>query len=185
MTGLVSRRDKTVERIATSVLRLEVSKGHLKWKVTDLQARAKISRSLIYRYFGNTKEGILRRALKVFTDKFYVLGEAETGAPFAERIRHSKRFLIENPEAILFYQKWRSKDSWISIELKRSEQEFQNKLRQSYPHLSEQQVYMVHSFVHGLVTAPFLNGEQVLWAVRELEVMMSRAPLDVSGGTQL
>jgi len=165
----VTKKGKTVESISISVLQLEVSKGHLKWKVTDLEAKARISRSLVYRYLGSTKEEILRSALQIFTASFFGFSEEGLNVPFAERVRKTRAFLIENPEAIIIYQKCRSKDTWDSQELIAAEAKFQRKLKNLYPKLTDFHVLMIHGFLHGLVTGPFLSGEQAFSCAEKLE----------------
>lgn len=171
----VTKKGKTVESISICVLQLEVSKGHLKWKVTDLEAKARISRSLIYRYLGSTKEEILRNAVQIFTASFYGFSHEGLAVPFPERVRKTRAFLIEHPEAIIFYQKWRSKDTWVSQELLSAEMKFQKKLKKLFPKLTELQVLMVHGFLHGLVTGPFLTGEQSFACAEELGRIIDRA----------
>lgn len=170
----MTKKGKTVEAISICVLQLEIAKGHLKWKVTDLESRANVSRSLVYRYLGSTKEEILRNALRLFTESFYGFSEDGLSIPFPERVRRTRDFLIAHPEAIQFYQKWRALDTWVSRELMRAEEKFQRKLKKLYPALNELQVFMVHGFLHGLVTAPFLTGDQSLECAQELERLMTR-----------
>lgn len=163
----LSKKELTVLKVSTCVLKLESTKGHLKWKVTDLETKSKISRSLIYRYLGSSKEEILKNSLRVFTFEFYGFG-SQVSIPFSERIRLTREFLLKNHEVILFYQKWRTQDSWLQKEFIAIETVFQKNLKELLPHLSDEAIRGLHACLHGLVTAPFLNPEDAAFSARYL-----------------
>jgi AcrR family transcriptional regulator len=169
LSPAVTKRDRTIQQLAICIFQLEVGKGHLKWKVTELEAKAKVSRSLIYKYFGSTKPEILKKGIEVFTSHFYGFAPSPKQAPFAERVRASRSFLKDVPEGTIFYLKWREKDVWVSKELHRAEVRFQRKLAKLYPALDSEQVLTVHAFLHGLVTSPFLSAEQAARGAQQLE----------------
>src|SRR4051812_41652764 len=106
-------KSQTILSISLSVFSLEAKKGHLKWKVTDIEKNAKFSRSLIYRYMGKSKEEILKSALMVFTSNFYGFTEELKKLNFNERLRLAREMVLKFPEVSVFYQKWRHQKGWI------------------------------------------------------------------------
>jgi len=165
----LSKKENTVLKLSTDVLKLEVSKGHLRWKVTELEAKTKISRSLIYKYLGSTKPEMLKNALHNFTNEFYGFREDGVSLPFHQRIGHTRQYLIDNYEVILFYQKWRIRESWIQNEFRAVEKKFQSLLKETFPDLSAAEILAIHSFIHGLVSAPFLTTAQASDCALSLE----------------
>lgn len=162
-----SKKALTFQKLSACVLKLEISKGHLLWKVTDLEAKSKLSRSIIYRYLGNTKENILRNSLQIFIFDFYGLSTDALVFPFEERVKRTREYLIQNPEITVFYLKWRATNSWIEKELIAVETKFQQKLKKLFPSLSEEKIWILHAQLHGIVTAPFLSPAQAGQAARE------------------
>ncbi len=163
------KKEATVLKLSICVFKLESKKGHLKWKVTELEAVSKISRSLIYRYLGSTKEEILKSSLQIFAFEFYGFRQTETPLVFHKRIEHTRKFLIQNHEVILFYQKWRTQDSWIQKEFITIEKKFQQLLKEIFPVLKTDEVVAIHAMIHGLVTAPFLTPTQAAASALSLE----------------
>lgn len=165
----LSKKEATVLKLSICVLKLEMSKGHMRWKVTELEAKSKISRSLIYRYLGSTKEEILKSSLQIFTFQFYGFKKEETPLPFHKRIEYTRQFLIDNHEIVLFYQKWRTQDSWIQKEFIAIENRFQQLLKEIFPVLKTDEIFAIHALIHGLVTAPFLTPTQAAASALSLE----------------
>jgi hypothetical protein len=77
-----------------------------------------------------------------------------------DQIGTARREMLKHPEAILFYQKWRSKKTWLQPEFVKIENQFQNKLKNQNPKLDHKQALSLHALIHGVVTAPFLTPEQ-------------------------
>jgi AcrR family transcriptional regulator len=165
---MTSKQDK-IFSVASTIFSLESQKGHLQWKVTELERKSKVKRALIYRYFGNSKKEIFKQALKIFLEQFYGLNRTNTKAvPFPERIKLARRIIQKHPEAVSFYQKWRTTDSDLNNIFVETENKFQKKLKKIFPHLSEKEVLTAHICIHGLVTAPFLNPDQAASACEML-----------------
>ena len=66
-------KDENYLKILDAVVRLEVVKGHLRWKMSDLSRMSGVQRTLVYYYFGKSKEVILKEALKTIGDEFFGL----------------------------------------------------------------------------------------------------------------
>ena len=77
--------------------------------------------------------------------------------------------MILYPEIVVFYQKWRGKNSWLRSVFIEAEMNFQKKIKLRYPEMSDEKIVMTHAFFHGVITAPFMSSEQVLWATQEFQ----------------
>lgn len=153
-------KNETIQKLSDAIFELEASKGHLLWKVTDVVRKTKLSRSLVYRYLGSSKNEMLLSALRNFIADFYRFEPNKKEISFEEIIFEARLRVSQKPEAILFYQKWRAKDSWLKQEFVTIEKKFQKQLKKSFPALSEIEIIGIHAMIHGLVTAPFLTPEQ-------------------------
>lgn len=70
-------KDETYYKICNAVLRLQVEKGHLQWRVSDIAKYSGVTRSLIYYYFGKEKEVIYEEAVRFMLDFFLPSPEDE------------------------------------------------------------------------------------------------------------
>lgn len=161
-------KPQKLHHLAVCIFALESGKGHLKWKVTDLVRKSGISRTLVYRYLGNSKKEILTSALNIFCSDFYGFAD-ESRNNFPIEIARAREHLIKYPEAILFYQKWRSRESFLKVEFEQIERRFQKKLKSIFPHYSESEILLAHACIHGAVTSPFLSGDQAECIGRDLQ----------------
>ncbi len=162
-------KQSTLRQLSSSVFALESTKGHMGWKVTDLVRKSGFSRALVYRYLGSSKAEILSTAVDNFVNDFYALELTDVeGGLFSSHIRQARQRMMENPGAIIYYQKWRATSSkqqryFIDVEIK-----FQKKLKKIFPHLTTDQLRAHHAIIHGLVTAPFLDPDQAAEIYREV-----------------
>lgn len=137
-----------------------MKRGHLAWKVTELVKKTGFSRSLIYQYFGSNKEKMLKAALGIFIDRFYGFEKEPKAQPLAVMVGRAREYVMNYPETSLLYQKIRMEKSEFSEEFRNIETKFRKKLTKNFPELTEDQVLMVHVFIHGMVTAPFLTAKE-------------------------
>lgn len=161
-------KHETLLRLAHAVFALEVSKGHLAWKVTDLVRKSGCSRTLIYRYLGSSREEMLSSILDFFLTEFYGLSSKESEVVFSEQVRIGRAFIQENPEAALFYIRWRTKESKLSGTFAKVEKRFLTRLKKLFPDVSETDLIARHAVMHGLITAPFLSADQAAEIYRNL-----------------
>lgn len=153
-------KNETIQKLSEAIFELESSKGHLAWKVTDIVRKTKLSRSLIYRYLGSSKKDMLLSSLNNFVSDFYRFEPVGDNLTFPDMILEARLRVYNRPEAILFYQKWRARESWLQNEFILVEKKFQRQLKKDFPGLTAVQILSLHTVIHGLVTAPFLNPEQ-------------------------
>ncbi|RYZ65555.1 MAG: TetR/AcrR family transcriptional regulator, partial [Proteobacteria bacterium] len=139
----------------------EVSKGHLKWKVSELARAAKVSRPLIYYHFGKTKAAILKECLSIIAvDYFGLQPERKESLESSNRfdsLLRTRRIFLANPLLAVFYQRARSKNGELGDFFEDIEKRFQKKLSRQFPKCSAVEIRALHGLLHGLITAPFLD----------------------------
>jgi AcrR family transcriptional regulator len=151
------------EKILQTVLSLEVSKGHLKWKVSDLARLTKASRPLVYYHFGKTKQQILDTCIETIAIDYFGLGEdrkdtLKSGLAL-ESLMQTRAMFLKNPSLVVFYQKWRMQPGPVCKQLMEIEKKYQAKIKEAFPFLTSAQIVAVHGLFHGLISAPFMNDE--------------------------
>jgi len=171
------KKRKSMEKVLSTIISLEMSKGHLKWKVTDLARISSVSRPLIYFHFGNTKKKILESAMDIIAEEFYGLSPERTEmvkkGRLLDSLRMSHELFLKNPSFGTFYLKWRTTVSPLQKKYLEIEGRYHARLRLVYPHLSEGQITALHAFLHGIVTAPFLAESGRVAAVTWLDQILS------------
>ncbi len=105
-----SKKELVFFKICDSVLYHEVTKGHLKWSLSDISKQADVTRSLIYYYLGKEKEIILHESVLFMLELFFnVSGENKLGV--RNRMKKVLTQLKEIPHIHMYYISERTKDS--------------------------------------------------------------------------
>jgi len=156
------KKEQVRSKIFNAVIAAEVTKGHLKWKLSDIARSTGVSRPLVYYHFGKTKEQILSACLDVLAEQYYGLNfEREAmlrNGQILDSLIQTRQMLTKNPQLAIFYQKWRSgSDSPLKSQLIEIEKRYQQKLKTVFPLFSNDKIAAVHAIFHGLITAPFLD----------------------------
>lgn len=151
--------------LAKRLVTLEVTRGHLKWKVSELARSTKVSRPLLYYHFGKTKAEILNNCVDFVIEEYFGFTPERLEMVRQGRILESliltRRLHEDFPALTIFYQRARAQASPLQEKFLAVEQKYQAKLKSAYPHLSKSQVVAVHAFFHSLVSAPFLTEADV------------------------
>lgn len=165
-------KDKNYFSILNAVLRLEVVKGHLRWKIADVSRLSGVQRTLIYYYFGKSKESILENAMKAIGEEFFGFTSERLqlwkDGKVKESVMRSREMISKAPHLVEFFFHWRHQKGEISTMLKKLERNYPKKLREIFPHLSELDADAAYTIFWGMVLMPDLS-EQVV--VRILKVM--------------
>lgn len=165
----MSKKNPRLE-ILIKVISLEVNKGHLKWKVSDLARLCDVSRSLVYYHFGKTKQEILSSCLELLATEYYGLNRANADWVFdgslPEVLLRARKLHMKTPAIAAFYQRWRMQDSPLKDQLEKYEIEFQQKIKKAHPHLSMTKILAIHGIFHGLITAPFITDAAIAEGAR-------------------
>ncbi len=96
-------KDETYYKICNAVLQLQVEKGDLKWRVSDIAKYSGVTRSLIYYYFGKEKEVIYEEAVRFMLD-FFLPSPDDVSVGIRVRMERIIEHLSEMPYLfVLFY----------------------------------------------------------------------------------
>ncbi|MEQ1879004.1 MAG: TetR/AcrR family transcriptional regulator [Bdellovibrionia bacterium] len=161
-------KDKVYWRILNSAILLDIRWGHLKWSITQLSQSAKVTRSLIYYYFGRSKADILLHAVKLIGMEF--AGGTEKRHSYwaegklADSFNASRKMISQTPALIPFYDINRDRDSEIGTLIRGHEKTFKNKIRKYFPDLSTADVNSVCALFVGIVFSNQLDENGVVHA---------------------
>jgi AcrR family transcriptional regulator len=111
-------KDETYWKILNSAISLDITKGHLKWTISELARKTDIQRPLIYYYFGKEKLNILLEACHLF-GKIYAGISPDQKDKFANQdyfngVKFARDTLKTCPNLAPFYFLNRGKDNEIS-----------------------------------------------------------------------
>lgn len=107
-----------IEKVLETIIELEVTKGHMKWRMSDLARTSGVTRSLLYYYFGNDIKEIFRQAVQYHVDQFFEFrlerSEKIRKGEITELIAVARRRFRRNPYYLQFYAKHRSEKNEVS-----------------------------------------------------------------------
>lgn len=154
------------------VFSFENKKGHLQWKVSEVARASKVSKALVYYYFGSKKEEILNACIKIAADEVYGLSESRNKlipmGDMVASIKYTRQMFLNNYTFNAFYLHWRLSDTDIGRTLRDYDDRYQQKLASLFPHLSSVELVALHALIHGLVIAPVLDDDALKTALRWL-----------------
>lgn len=160
-----NRKDDAYWKVLTAAMELDVKKGHLKWSMSELSRKSRITRSLIYYYFGQSKMAILNEAIKLIGDEFTGLSpervEMWQRGELLESMQRTRDIYEKSPYISIFILENRNKDSEIGRLLRDKEFEFQTKIRKFYPHFDDDMVQSLFAVYWGLSFAPGLTTKAI------------------------
>ncbi|MCB0414662.1 MAG: TetR family transcriptional regulator [Bdellovibrionales bacterium] len=159
--------------VLSSAMELDVKKGPLKWTLSELSRKSKITRSLIYYYFGRSKMGIIEEAIKMIGEEFIGLSSERLKLwkegqlyesmlqtrQLSERVPYLQTFIILNIGT--------SSEAGKLLEQKR--QEFIAKIRTFYSKKTEDEVLAIFSMYWGLSFAPELNDQAIKIVLKQFK----------------
>lgn len=152
-------------QILNKVFELEIEKGHLQWRISDLARAAKVSRPLVYYHFGHTKTKILEAAVNIVGEDYCALSGPRQHYVFEGKLLDSllqtRRTLEKTPALVVLYQKTSFSTSELKHLFALIDRRYQEKLIRAFPHLSLEQIRSLHAILHGLITAPFMSDAEI------------------------
>ena len=111
------KKKQKINTIAIHVFKLEMTYGHMKWKVSQLARISHVSRALIYFYFGKTKKEIFQHAFKLVCDDIYCVSiekqQQIKDGQVVKAILHSRHLINENYFLQVFTHRWRNSKTEI------------------------------------------------------------------------
>jgi AcrR family transcriptional regulator len=168
------KKTASKRKVLSHVLALDGTKGHLKWKVSELARRVGMTRPLVYYHFGRTKLEILENSLELLADEFYGFSRPFEKAPklgtkeFEEDFVRAQRFISKFPGLTILYVRCRTGESPLRKKFIEFEKKFQNKLKYQCPGIDQPTAEALHVLLHGIVHAPFSDEQAVRNSLQEL-----------------
>lgn len=138
-----SSKDDVYFKICNAVLKLEVSKGHLKWTVSDVARESDITRSLIYYYFGKEKISILEEAYRFMTDTIFNLSGSES-VGIKKRMQITLKKMAQMPYLFVLFYLEKGKDTEMGSIIKKAEEKLLLSFKQDYSELSDNEVLKIY-----------------------------------------
>jgi AcrR family transcriptional regulator len=157
--------DKIHERfeMLAKIVDFDCSKGHLRWKVSDLARATRVSRPLIYYHFGKTKRDILMSSAEMLAEIYFGLTSERVQMLYDgrawESVLISRDYFRQNPSFAVFYFRWRMTKSPLQMRLVELEKKYQAMLKKAFPKLSHEKILVLHAINQAVVTSPYLSVE--------------------------
>ncbi len=158
-------KDETFWSVLNSAIELDFRRGHLRWTMSELSRVSKVTRSLIYYYFGKSKEAILLEAVKLTGEEFFGLNagrlELWKQGQIAESVLQTRRLMEKCPHMGTFYMVHRDEQTEIGASLRLLETEYKQKLKHYFSRASDPSLEAIFGLFMGLVITPRLSDEAV------------------------
>ncbi len=165
MSKTQQSKEDVYKAVLNAAIELDIQLGNLKWTYTLLSKKSKISRTLIYYYFGKEKINILKEACLLFGDEFSGKGQERMEAWESGNIDiglNKTRSLVKDyPYLIAFYFLYRDKKNEIGDLIRKCESDGYQKRKHFFPELSDKELRIMFSFHLGLVAFPYLESSDV------------------------
>ncbi len=153
-------KDDTYFKICNAVTKLEVSKGHLAWRLSDIAKEANVTRSLIYYYFGKEKEVILEEAFRFMLDLFFNLDRKDS-VGVKERIKHVSAQIRSMPWIFILFYLQKDTDSEIGRLIRAAESKLLDIFESDFPDKTREELLKLYVLELGCVTFKTLAPEQI------------------------
>jgi AcrR family transcriptional regulator len=140
--------------VCNAILKMEFAKGHLKWTVSDIARESKITRSLVYYYFGKEKKDVLAEAYRFIISHFYNI-ERVKKTLLKERLAKTLKDVRAMPYLFILLYIEKGRDSDFGRMILRSEKALFEALKVEFPHLTETHILEIYMLQLGAMTYHF------------------------------
>jgi AcrR family transcriptional regulator len=145
-------------KVLNAAIKLDLTRGHARWNMSELARESGVTRSLIYYYFGRNKTDIILESVKLFAKEFSGQTEVrkerwKTGA-IASTLEDSRALIGRLPILPAFIYLHRDDKNDIGQHIRKSEEDFRKKLRMFFPTHKETEIEAMFAIVFGFVFAP-------------------------------
>lgn len=165
-------KDQRIEKILEAVIELEVTKGSLLWKMSDVARISGVTRSLIYYYFGKDKKTLLQTTVDYYVDEFFSFKldrrEKIRRGEIMSLISAARKKLTSRPYFLQFYAKHRQGISEIGLHFKKAEHLYFENLRETLSTRWRPLSRIIWALIFGLAIQPGLTDEDLKVAERFL-----------------
>lgn len=169
MPQLETKKEEIYWSVLNAAILLDFKRGHMRWSMSELSRTSKVTRSLIYYYFGKSKESILLEGVKMIGEEFFGLNPARLDlwakGKIAESVIETRRLLEKSPNMAAFYMVYREDESQFGKSIQALEREYKQKLKKFFKG-SDSSMESIFGLFMGLVIAPALTDEAVHKAVK-------------------
>jgi len=149
--------------IARAVISLEATRGHLKWKISELAKKSGVSRPLVYYHFGRSKRDVLARSLDLFGNELFGLSPERMllmrRGKAVDSLLASRKLGQADSSFAVFYLRWRAERSIWQRKLIELEKRYQQMLRENFPRMNPEDIEALHGILFAVVAAPFLSDK--------------------------
>jgi AcrR family transcriptional regulator len=156
---------KQIEAALESVIELEMTKGHLRWKMSDLARKSGVSRPLLYYYLGKDRKSIFKQAVDyyvaVFLDFRLERAEKVRKGQIIELITVARSRLKKNPYFFQFYAKHRFENTEVSPIFHAAEKKYFEHLKASLPPHWHHLTRVMWALVFGLAVQPDITSDDL------------------------
>lgn len=153
-------KDETFFKICNSVMKMEVAKGHLEWRLSDIAKDADVTRSLIYYYFGKEKDLILEEAFRYMIDLFYNL-DRKNSMNIVDRLNFVLGNLKNMPWVFVLFYLQKDADNKIGELIRNAEARLLEIFKEDYPGLDEMTFKKLYVLQLGCVANKNLTNQDV------------------------
>ncbi len=167
-------KDQTYWKVLSAAIELDFKKGHLKWTLSELSRKSKVTRSLIYYYFGRSKMSILDEAIKIIGDELVGLNEERMAlwksGKFVESLLAARFFHTKAPFISSFVMAHVHAENPVGERLRDIEQMFISKIQNFFPKLSQPEVEAVYAIYWGAVFCPIGDESSMRLIMQALDL---------------
>ncbi len=153
-------KEEVYFKICNAVLKLEVVKGTLGWKISDISKEADVTRSLIYYYFGKEKETILKEAWGYMLESIFNLRSA-TPVGVRERMKIVVSQIKKMPYLFIIFVLEKNSATEIGELIREGEKALLKKLGGLYPEMSKEEVLTIYLLELGVVACGNIESDVV------------------------
>lgn len=165
MTELKTKKDDTYWVILNSAIELDFRKGHLKWTISELSRSSKITRTLIYYYFGRSKIEILQAAVNIIGEEFVGVSDHRLKlwmqGEYEKSLLEARQFYSKAPFLCAFYLNNRNKDNAIGSALLDLEKQLMAKIKKIAPKTSPEQTNTIFAVYFGIAFSPNVGPQEI------------------------
>lgn len=167
-------------QVLNAAIALDIKRGSRKWSMTELSHDSKISRTLIYYYFGKSKENILLEAVHLFGQEFSGSTPERMDAwkqgQIAETLYATQTIFKHSPLARVFYTLNRDEKTVIGETIRDYEKKLRKKIALFFPSLNKHELEGVYAMIQGIALTPGLSLEDVQGAISVLRMGLIQRP---------
>ncbi|MBI3535442.1 MAG: TetR family transcriptional regulator [Deltaproteobacteria bacterium] len=161
----VVKKDETYWTVLNAAIVLDFERGHQRWTISDLSRKSKITRSLIYYYFGKSRSSILLEAVKLVGNEVFGFHEREMTlwreGKFSDSIVDAATIMAKSPQLGAFYLTHRTRDTEIGKLLQEMEQKYFEKLSSFFPDAALDDLITLFAMFLGFTLTPEIKKESL------------------------